>query len=93
MRIDKISLYLLQYKEQNKKTYGLNRIGYQNQEGAQNTANKCTKNRDQRSKGNQHTYQQSIRQVENTHGKKEHGSKNNCFQALSCNKIREGTIT
>ena len=92
LRINQIPFNLLQHKEQHDKRSCLRGIYRQNQEGADCTADKCPENRNQCGKRNQNADQHSEGEPQNCHAKEEHGSQNDGFHALPCQKIREGAI-
>ena len=83
MRINQISLNLLQNQEQNHKPERLHRIHREDQERPHNTADKRAENRDQRCHGDQHTDRERIGKPQDAHGEEKHAAKDHRLQALA----------
>ena len=92
MRVDQVSLNLLQHQKQHQKPHRLHRIYHHDQKHSDDTADKCAENRNQRRYRNHDSGQHCIRHPQNRHGNDKQGAENHRLHALPGQKTGKHLI-
>ena len=92
MRVNEVAFQLLQYQKQHDERQRLHGAHHENQECSYYAADECPENGNQCGDGNEYAYQQGIREAQECHGNKEHGTQNDGFQTLSCEEFGECAV-